>query len=177
MNLDFSHLLGLGGGPQSGLFNSTPAAPGMADPASSLFLNQAISSNPGIAAAALAASGVPPPSPVAGDVNLGSYFDPASFPEGITTALGGQAGFSPMGAPANAGPGASGIPGLGAMAGVKAPPPVAAPIFNAGVSGSQKAPELQSSAAGGQNMLQLLSLLQKAGGPAATPAKPLGAYF
>jgi hypothetical protein len=170
-------LLGMGGGqPDYGLFSSG-FQPGMADPMGASALGSVAATNPSAVAAALASMGIPPPSPVAGDVNSGSFLDPMAFPQGVTTALGGAPGFGQGGPAALAGPAGPGIPGLGPMAGVKAPPPVAAPIFNAGVSGSQKAPEPSASAAGGSQMLQLLSLLQKSGGPAATPAKPLGQYF
>ncbi len=154
---------------------------GGGNPFTDFLLGLVAQDNPSVVANAAANLGVPPPNP-GGPPAFGNMFNPlpadGSFPEGQIAPIMGMP--APGAAPAT-GPmpqgGMNPMAALGILQGFKAPPPVAAPIFNAGVSGAQKAPEVQASAAGGTNMLQLLKLLQSSGGPAATPAKPLGSYF
>lgn len=78
--------------------------------------------------------------------------------------------------PPNATPGAPNPGGqqpslLSALAGVKAPQPTA-PIFNGGVSGSQKAPEATAGVKNSATNQALLALLQNAGGGTAPMAVP-----
>lgn len=155
----------------------------MANPFTDYLLGLVASDNPSLVASAGGALGVPPPS-ANGSVSFGNLFNPlptgaaeTPFPEGVFTGLGGAPGIGDSGIPQDRFAPASALAKIGSMAGVKAPGAVPAPIFNAGVSGSQKAPEVQASAQGGQQMLQLLKMLQGSAGPAATPARPLGSYF
>lgn len=149
---------------------------GAGNPHAEGLLSLVAADNPNVAAAIGASSGQPPPpfpSGVMGGANpgLGSLLDPmgpASL--GDPTAMPGLAA---MGGGGPMGQAPQGAPGLGSMAGVKAPQ-AAAPIMPSGSAPMPKATEVNMSA--GNNIGQLLQLLQQSGKQPMI-AKPLGSYL
>ncbi len=157
---------------------------GASNPLTDYLLGLVATDSPGTVAAGASSIGLSPPQPGGADAGFGSLFNPlpgggAAFPEGVFTGMGGAPGLNqvPLTGQPMPVPGQQMLQGLGSMAGVKAPGAVPAPIFNAGVSGAQKAPEGSPAGAGASQMMGLLKLLQGSAGPAATPARSLGSYF
>jgi hypothetical protein len=129
--------------------------------------------NPEVVANAASSAGIPPPSTMAGGMgnsmdSLGAFFPPQGMREGVAAA-GADAGlgsWAPTVTPAQGvGPGNLMAPNS-MLQGFKAPQ-APSPVFNAGVSGAQKAPEgpsVQMGGQGAQGLNQLImALMQRQG--------------
>lgn len=114
-----------------------------------------------------------------------SSFTPAFDAAGGGTAVPGTmtAAMNPAAAPGaapmvpGAAPAAAGANPLSALQGVQTPKQDNKPIMNAGVSGSQKAPELKAGAGGRDTASLILSQLLGAGRPDPLRVPQLGALF
>lgn len=140
----------------------------MFDPFQMGLMTLAGANNPELLSTAMASQGISPSVMASGPNatnpfqanNLGALLQPGQLPTPMSPE---QAGMKdPAAQPGMA------ASGLGALSGVKAPEPIK-PVFNAGVSGAQRAPEVQVKAASGGSQAIDMLMRQLMGAGAGVP--------